>query len=160
MDLPSQYREDAQVERIGKDLGDLLTWRIVVPYPMVRVEVGCDVPLILYREARSDTGEVFRINFDYLKLQNHYKTSLRMSHDARACPNWWGRQQSIVEPAARHMEQQDGQRQRSLKVEPVRPNGTRENQPKRRGGKPGDRDSPKLLRRDLMNELGEAHDGE
>ncbi|VVB11247.1 unnamed protein product [Arabis nemorensis] len=85
---------------------------------------------------------------------------MRMSHDTRACLNRWGRQQSIVEPAARHREQQDGQRQRSLKVEPVRPTRTRENQSKRRGGKPGDKGSPKPLRRDLMKELGEAHDGE
>ncbi|VVA99118.1 unnamed protein product [Arabis nemorensis] len=38
MDLPAQYREDEQVESIGKDLGELLNWKIIVPFPMVRVE--------------------------------------------------------------------------------------------------------------------------
>ncbi|VVA99090.1 unnamed protein product [Arabis nemorensis] len=39
MDLPSQYHEDEQVEKIGEDLGEIMKWKIVKPFPMVRVMV-------------------------------------------------------------------------------------------------------------------------
>ncbi|VVB08887.1 unnamed protein product [Arabis nemorensis] len=161
MDLPAQYREDDQVESIGKDLGMVRNWKIVAPYPMVRVEVSCDASLILYRETRSDTGEIFRINFDYLKLQNYCKRCLRMSHETRACSDWIERQPSRQVPNVRRPEADDRKRQRGHKAEMARPKAPREDRSKRDWDKTADMASsskPKLICWDLMTELGEVRD--
>lgn len=47
VDLPGQYCVDDQVEKIGEDLGELMNWIVVEPFPLVRVMIECDAPLIL-----------------------------------------------------------------------------------------------------------------
>ncbi|VVB11642.1 unnamed protein product [Arabis nemorensis] len=94
LDLPEIYNEEKQLVRIGEDLGELLNWKVMEPYPMIQVMVECDAPLILFWEIVSETEELFRIRFDYVKLQNHCKVCFRMSHDTRTCPTWVGTHQS------------------------------------------------------------------
>ncbi|VVA94183.1 unnamed protein product [Arabis nemorensis] len=73
LDLPEIYNEEKQLVRMGEYLGELLNWKVMEPYPMIQVMVECDAPLILFREIVSEIGEIFRIRFDYVKLQNHCK---------------------------------------------------------------------------------------
>lgn len=41
----------------------------------------------MFREKFLEAGELFRIRFEYLKLQNHCKLCFRMTHDSRNCPD-------------------------------------------------------------------------
>ncbi|VVA99133.1 unnamed protein product [Arabis nemorensis] len=69
-----------------------MDWKVIEPYPLVRVMVECDAPLIRRRETVSDTGELIVIRFEYLKIQNFCKRCQRLSHDTRVCPERVGAQ--------------------------------------------------------------------
>ncbi|VVB11162.1 unnamed protein product [Arabis nemorensis] len=68
INLPDQHCEKRSVKRIGEDLVEYMDWKDTEPFPMVRVMVECDSSLIFNRETVSDIGEIFYIEFNYVKL--------------------------------------------------------------------------------------------
>ncbi|VVB15785.1 unnamed protein product [Arabis nemorensis] len=72
---------------MGEELGEIMFWEVVEPFTRFRVMLNCEAPLLFRMESRSDTGKIFWISFDYLKLKNYCNLCLRMSHDAKSCPD-------------------------------------------------------------------------
>ncbi|VVB02879.1 unnamed protein product [Arabis nemorensis] len=122
-----QHCDDRTVKRIREDLGELLEWRVVEPYPLLRVMVECDAPLILHRETVSDTGELFQICFDYMKIQNYWKCCYRLTHETRVCPERLGAQMHHRQPYQRRETEDERRRWRGARAEEaVRPGINRE----------------------------------